>query len=174
MHKNYISKIVLLATLTFSLGLPALAGAAPQKGKRLPAFEATTVDGKKISPSTYAGKVVMISITDNSCDACKKAIPLFNELSKTYGNQGFQMLGFHFGAKIGIEEVKALINDYKVGFTMALIDEKIVKNTLGIFGVPCYILLDKKGTIAGIYRYRSFNDANFKLIEKQVKLSLSE
>ena len=68
--------------------------------------------------------------------------------------------------------MKALIKDYNVGFTMALIEEKTVKNTLGIFGVPCYVLLDKKGTIAGIYRYRTFSETNFKPIETLIKTLL--
>jgi hypothetical protein len=82
------------------------------------------------------------------------------------------MLGLHYGTSFGIDNLKTLIREYNIGFTMALTDEKTVKNTLGIFSVPCYLLLDKKGTIAGIYR--GFNDTNYKLIEKQVKISLSE
>jgi peroxiredoxin len=154
------------------LSVPGMAGAAPQKGKNLPSFEALLTDGKKVSASSYSGKVVLLAITSNSCDACKKAAPRFNELTNKYEKQGFQMLGLHFGTKFGINDLKTLIKDYNVGFTMALIDEKTVKNSMGIFSVPCYLVLNKKGTVAGIYR--GFNDTNYKLIENQIKLSLAE
>jgi peroxiredoxin len=174
MHSNSFGKIVLLFLLIFLTALPGVICAAPIKGKNLPVFEAKTVDGKTVSQATFAGKVVLLSVTNDECDACKKGIPRFNELTKKYEKQGFQMLGLHYGKKLGIDDLKTLIKDYNVGFPMALIEEKVVKNTLGIFGVPCYVLLDKKGTIAGIYRYRSFNDSNFKIIETQIKTSLSE
>ena len=172
MKRKMVLNIALLASLAFSLVMPVMVGAAPQKGKNLPLFEARTIDGRKVSQSTYTGKVLLLAVTSDACDACKKAAPRFNELSKTYEKQGFQMLGIHYGTNYGIENLKTLIKDYNIGFTMALIDEKTVKNTLGIFGVPCYVLLNKKGTIAGIYR--GFNDVNYKLMEKQLKISLAE
>lgn len=171
--RNYpVVGTVMLLLLSLWLFIPGSACAAPMKGKNLPVFEATTVDGKKVSQSTYAGKVVLIAVTSDSCDACKKAAPRFNELSKSYEKQGFQMLGLHYGTKFGIEDLKKLMKDYNVSFTMALIEEKVVKNTLGIFSVPCYVVLNKKGTIAGVYR--GFNDVNYQLMENQVKKSLAE
>lgn len=172
MPNAVIRKIVLLTAALFVLVLPGISEAAPMKGKKLPLFEATTVDGKKVSQATYAGKVVLIAVTSDSCDACKKAAPRFNELTKKYEKQNFQMLGLHYGSKFGIEDLKKLMNEYNVGFTMALIEEKVVRNTLGIFSVPCYVVLNKKGTIAGVYR--GFNEVNYQLMENQVKNSLAE
>jgi peroxiredoxin len=154
------------------LAVPCLTLAAPIKGKKLPEFEAKSVDGKTVSQATFAGKVVLLAITSNSCDACKKAAPRFNELAKNYEKQGFQMLGLHYGTKFGIDDLKQLMKDYNVGFTMALIEEKVVKNTLGIFSVPSYVVLNKKGVIAGVYR--GFNEVNYQIMENQVKKSLAE
>ncbi|MFZ4854841.1 MAG: TlpA family protein disulfide reductase [Desulfuromonadaceae bacterium] len=172
MQRNSVLKNVLLPMLMLLMVIPGLVFAAPMKGKKLPGFEATTIDGKKVSQASYAGKVVLIAVTSDACDACKKAAPMFNELTKKYEKQGFQMLGLHYGTKYGIEDLKRLIKDYNIGFTMALIEEKVVKNTLGIFSVPCYVVLNKKGTIAGVYR--GYNEVNYQLMENQVKNSLAE
>lgn len=68
--------------------------------------------------------------------------------------------------------MKKYISDYNVEYTVAIAEEKTVKNTMGIFSVPCYLVLDRKGTVAGIFR--GYNEVNMKLMEKLVKNLLAE
>jgi cytochrome c biogenesis protein CcmG, thiol:disulfide interchange protein DsbE len=172
MLRFLLMPLVLLILTGLSLLSPGLLQAAPQKGKNLPAFEATTVTGQRITLGTYAGKVLLIAVTSDDCNACKKGIPALGELFKRYESQGFQVLGLIYGARFTAQNLKEYINDYKVGYTMAMAEEKTVKNTMGIFSIPCYLILDRKGTIAGIFR--GYNETNMKLMEKQVKNMLTE
>ncbi len=172
MLRSLVITVLLLILTGLSLVSPGLLQAAPQKGKNLPPFEATTVTGQRITLGTYAGKVLLIAVTSDDCNACKKGIPGMGELFKRYESQGFQLLGLIYGAKFTAQNLKDYINDYKVGYTMAMAEEKTVKNTMGIFSIPCYLILDRKGTIAGIFR--GYNETNMKLMEKQVKNMLAE
>jgi len=172
MQQSFMKIVALLLLTGLSLVAPDSLLAAPQKGKNLPAFEATTVTGQKVTLASYAGKVLLLAITSDDCNSCKKGIPGLGELAKRYEKQGFQVLGLIYGAKFTAQDLKKYISDYNVEYTLAMAEEKTVKNTMGIFSVPCYLVLDRKGTVAGVFR--GYNEVNMKLIEKLVKNLLAE
>ena len=172
MRKSLVKIVVLSLLSGLSLMVPGALHAAPQKGKNLPAFEATMVSGQRVTLDTYSGKVLLLAVTSDDCNSCKKGIPGMGELAKRYEKQGFQMLGLIYGAKFTAQDLKKYIAENKVEYAVAMAEEKTVKNTMGIFSVPCYLVLDRKGTIAGIFR--GYNEVNMKLIEKQIKNSLAE
>jgi thiol-disulfide isomerase/thioredoxin len=163
MQKILARKIVTVTLLVMFMAVPELVQAVPQKGKQLPPFSAETVSGKRISPADYRGKVLLLAITTDGCNACNKAIPGLTELSRQYEKEGVQLLGLHYGARLGMENLKMM---------MALTDEKTVRDTLGIYGSPCYVLLNKKGVVVGFYR--GYNDVIRKVIEQQLKVALAE
>jgi hypothetical protein len=68
--------------------------------------------------------------------------------------------------------LKEYVENNKVSYPLALAKEGAVKETVGIMAVPSYLLLNKKGVIAGFYR--GYNEANMKQIEQQVKTLLAE
>jgi thiol-disulfide isomerase/thioredoxin len=64
-------------------------------GKR-PDWSVTLPDGKKVSAADYDKKVVIVDFWATWCPPCRKEIPGFIKLQKTYKDQGLEIVGFSF------------------------------------------------------------------------------
>ena len=164
-----ISVLLIMALL---LAIPVLASAIPQKGKSLPPFEATAVSGQKVSSAAFAGKVLLLAISSDNCTYCKMAIPRLNTLLESYGTQGLLVQGLIRGPGFGLERLKRYIEENQIAHPLALATAKTLSDTIGAYSVPTYILLDRKGNVAGYYR--GYSDRNMQEIEKQIKVLLTE
>jgi peroxiredoxin len=163
-------RIIVVAAIL--LLLPLAAHAVPQKGKSLPPFEVTAVNGQKIASSSYTGRVLLLAISSDSCSYCKSAIPDINGVHSRYGKQGLAVLGLIYGPGFGLDKLKQYIDLNQVTYPLAVTSQKSVGDTIGAHSVPTYILLNKKGNVAGYYR--GYSDRNMQEIEKQVKQLLAE
>jgi peroxiredoxin len=152
--------------------LPFPAHAIPQKGKSLPPFEAIDATGLKVMSSTITGKVVLLAISADNCTYCKTAIPRLNSLYDRYGSKGLQVQGLFRDSGFGLKKLKHYIESNQVTYPLALATTKTLSDTIGAYSVPTYILLDRKGNVAGYYR--GYSEQNMQEIEKQVKLLLAE
>jgi peroxiredoxin len=171
MNIRYPAAVFLAAAM---LIVPLLAQAAyPQKGKIPPPLELTDVSGQKISlvPGAGGGKVLLLAISADFCTICKAGIPRMNELHNRYNARGLQVQGAIYG-RMNPAWLKGYIESNKVGYPLALAKDGAVKETVGILVVPSYLVLDKKGAIAGFYR--GYNESNMKQIEQQVKTLLAD
>ena len=169
MVQRLIAKYALLAVF---LAFPFPAHAVPKKGMELPPFDATTANSQKISSPAFAGKVVLLAISTDTCTYCKRAIPRLNSIQGRYGSQGVQVQGLIYGPGFGVEKLKRYIENNEIMFPLALATQKTVSDTIGAHSVPTYLLLNKKGTVAGYYR--GYSEQNMQEIEKQVKVLLAE
>jgi thiol-disulfide isomerase/thioredoxin len=91
-------------------------------------FTLSTLEGKKVSLSSYKGKVVVLSFWATWCPPCKEEMPEMEALYKDIAAKGFTILAIDVG------EDKATV-------------EKFVKEN----GYTFPILLDTKEEIAGLY-----------------------
>ena len=65
-------------------------------------FSLPDLDGNKLSPENWKGKVILINFWATWCPPCREEIPLFIELQKKYQAKGFQMVG------IALDRAKAV------------------------------------------------------------------
>jgi peroxiredoxin len=158
--------------VVFLLAWPPQVHAVPKKGMGLPPFEATTASGRKVSSTEFAGKVMLLAVSSDDCTYCKMAIPRLNSIQGRYASQGVQVQGLIYGPGFGVEKLKRYIENNEVTFPLALATQKTISDTIGAHSVPTYLLLNKKGTVAGYYR--GYSEQNMQEIEKQVKLLLAE
>jgi peroxiredoxin len=100
----------------------------PSQAIRSTDFSLTTLDGKKVSLSSYRGKVVVLSFWATWCAPCKEEMPAMEALYRDIRARGFEILA------VDAMEERATV-------------EKFVKQ----YGYTFPVLLDTKGDVSGLY-----------------------
>ncbi|MBX3120366.1 MAG: TlpA family protein disulfide reductase [Fimbriimonadaceae bacterium] len=113
-------------------------------GKPLPKFSMKTTDGKTVTNASYKNKVVLIDFWATWCGPCKEASPAVDALAKKYKSKGLEVIGATFQDESGkAKEYKA---KHKYSYTFVDSADDLGKS-IGIQGIPVFILVDKKGVI---------------------------
>ncbi|MEJ5170634.1 MAG: TlpA disulfide reductase family protein [Fimbriimonadales bacterium] len=117
------------------------------KGKPMPAFKMTTVDGKTLTNSSLKGKVLLIDFWATWCGPCKMAAPSVQKLHEKYAKQGLVAIGANVWEQ-GDSKKKAAeyAKQHKYTYTFTHSNDDLAK-TLKINGIPTFLLVDKKGVI---------------------------
>lgn len=120
----------------------------PAIGKQRPEFAATDVNGQLHNISEWDGKLIFLNFWATWCPPCLREIPDFIELQKTYGNQGFQVIG------IAVDNTKAVADYVKESgmnypTMLAEIDGIELAKRYGndIGGLPYTVIINKNGEI---------------------------
>jgi thiol-disulfide isomerase/thioredoxin len=128
-------------------------------------FKLTTLDGKTVFLSDYAGKVILVSIWAPWCGPCKKEAPGFVNLYKEYKNKGFEILGV--AAQTNESDVRSFIEEYKTPWPVGINDE-VAKN-YGTYGLPDNYLFKTDGSL--MKHFVGFTQENVlkPLVEEAIK-----
>src|SRR3984957_11601622 len=158
---NTSVRILLLRTPAMLVALATLVIAADQPGTRAPLvpqnerqraadFVLRDASGKTARLSDYAGKVVLLDFWATWCTGCKKEIPWFSEFQRTYGAQGFAVVGVSMDDG-GWNVVKPFLAENRVPYRMLLGNDATAK-LYGIESLPDTFLIDRKGRVAAAYK----------------------
>lgn len=113
-------------------------------------FELKDADGKPVKLSSYKGKVVLLNFWATWCGPCKLEIPWFIEFEKTYGPQGFAVLGVAMDDD-GWKEVKPYIQAKGVNYKVVVGDEATATKYGGVESLPTTFLIDREGRIGATH-----------------------
>lgn len=83
----------------------------------LPDLRLPTLDGRALSSSTWAGKVLVLNFWATWCPPCLREMPLLDEWQQTYGNQGLQIVGIAIDRA---EEVADYLEDNAVSYPILI------------------------------------------------------
>lgn len=131
-----------------------------------PLFKLKDLEGKTRDVKEWDGKVLMINFWATWCPPCRKEIPAFIELQKTYEDKGFKIIG------IALDEKQAVIDftdPMGVNYPILMADQEGMPlttsygNRLGV--LPFTVIVDRHGNI--IHRQR--NELTFKQAEALIK-----
>lgn len=119
-------------------------------GSKVPDFELTTVDGKKITPSSLKGKVVLLDFWASWCAPCRKNHPDLVDLYKNYKGKNFEIVSVSIDKLADKEKWERAIQ--KDGLTWPQVcDFQAVKGKAAIdFGIefiPAGFLIGPDGTV---------------------------
>jgi thiol-disulfide isomerase/thioredoxin len=119
-------------------------------------FTITALDGKKLTMSALAGKVLVLDFWATWCEPCRAQHPLYEEVKKHYGPRDdlvFLALDTDENHSIVTPFLEENHWDSQVYF------EDGVARWLGVSEIPTMILLDKQGKVAT--RMNGFQPENF-------------
>jgi len=115
------------------------------------AFTLNGLDGKQVSLTDYAGKVVVIDFWATWCQACKEAFPKLNDLLHEFGPQGVEVMGINI-EHMKPERISAFVSNAEIDYKVLLDPKAETVKTFGIKGVPSLVVIAADGTVQQIFR----------------------
>jgi len=114
-------------------------------------FKLTTIDGTEVEKANYRGKVLIVDIWGTWCPPCRAELPHFVDMQKKYGEKGLQIFGCNSENEETeaeqIETVKKTIDEFKINYPCALIDEKFLEKVPDFEGFPTTLFIDVTGKV---------------------------
>jgi peroxiredoxin len=163
---SFLLACLAAATLT----LPATLEAAPRPGQPAPNFKVVSTSGQLVTLDNYRGYVLVVDFFATWCQPCRQSIPHLVEMNRKFGKQGLQVLGLS-ADEDGERTVRAFANEYRINYPLALAGDEATAD-FGIRSVPVMFVIDKKGSIAEVYR--GFSDEMGRSMEQLIKRLLAE
>jgi thiol-disulfide isomerase/thioredoxin len=115
-------------------------------GDPVPAFSATTLDGKEFSTAAAKGSVVLLNFWATWCPPCQMEMPrLEKEVWQKYGGRDFTMIAI--AREQSAEEITVYRAKNKYTFPMAPDPKRQVYGKFANAGIPRNYLLNREGKI---------------------------
>ncbi|MCC2667901.1 MAG: redoxin [Armatimonadetes bacterium] len=142
-------KIGLAAVLASTLGgvlFAAPGSAAIGKGKMPPDFTGTTLDGQKVTLSSFRGKnPVVLNFFAEFCGPCRKEFPHLKALDEKLGPQGLRVIS------VSLDEDRATAavvpNEHKVKFPVIFDPKGGIAEKYGVQAIPHTVVIDRAGKV---------------------------
>jgi peroxiredoxin len=128
-------------------------------------FEVTSINGKKLSPEQYKGKVLLLDFWATWCAPCRQEMPNVIKVYDKYNKKGFEIVG------ISLDRSRDAFDRYIEKYDMnwpQFYDGKYWQNELatlyGVSSIPATFLIDKKGNI----RYKHIRGRQLEVAVKEL------
>ena len=110
-------------------------------------FTFKDINNRKVSLSTFKGKVIILDFWATWCVPCKAEIPGFIGLQKKYGNQGLQMIGL--SVDDSLPTAKKYADEMKMNYPVLLAEgkEDILEAYDPIPSIPVSVVIGRDGKI---------------------------
>jgi thiol-disulfide isomerase/thioredoxin len=95
-------------------------------------FTLTTLDGRTVKLSDYAGKVVLVNLWAPWCGPCKIEMPGFVKLHDKYRGQGFEIISV--AVQTNESAVRAFVGKTPLNWAVGINDD--VASQYGTYGLP--------------------------------------
>jgi len=120
----------------------------PVKGKAMPEFQMTTLDGKQVkSHSQFAGKVIVLNVWATWCPPCIKEMPDLIRLSRLLPANKFTVIGL--AADENADDVRAFVAKNKIPFPIFWDKggNQVAGPRLGTFKYPETYIINRRGVL---------------------------
>ena len=146
---------------------------------KAPDFTLTALNDSVYNLRELEGKVVLVNFWATWCGPCRMEIPEFNELHKSYHEQGLEILGISVSdnKKQLKNFTKSFAVDYPLLYGEARNMNKIMKDYGGVYAVPSSFLIGKQGSI--IWKYpgailKDYDPQTFATLVYEIERELKE
>jgi len=164
--KNFLRlTAVLLAGLALNW---ACVPSAPVAAEPAPPLSGPGLDGKTVSLSDYAGKVVLVDFWATWCDPCKEEIPELGKLHEKLGPKGFVVLGASMDEET--KEVAPFAKKAKIAYPVIVTGSERAQKGWIVPGLPTAYLVGRDGKMRG----RWFGSKSMAKIEREIEAALAK
>lgn len=109
----------------------------------------TTLDGKKLDISEWAGDVVVVNLWASWCGPCRGEAAALEKVNKQLAPKGIHFLGLN--TRDGLAAAKAFQDRFPTGFPSIQDNDGVLTLAFGNLGpaaTPSTMILDRKGRVA--------------------------
>lgn len=136
-----------LVTLASQPALALHVNVAPNT--EAPSFVLKDLDGRTVTLSSLRGKVVLLNFWATWCKPCKDEMPLFEELYRTYGDRGFEVVAVSINNSQ--KSVDKFLEKSPVSFTVLMDSDSKAFKLYRVYSIPTTFLIDRSGLIVAKY-----------------------
>lgn len=149
-----------------SLLIAVVAGrlAAIDLDQPAPHFSAKTLDGEKLTNESLKGKVVLLDFWATWCPPCKHDEPAVESVLKEFGKDGLVVLAVNMGEPR--RKVKKYLEQSPRSSKVVLAEDTTLAAICEAKSYPYYVVIDRKGNIAGVQRGAAGEGALYRLLAK--------
>jgi len=138
---------VILAALLLLFPCSALAGYVGV-GEKAPAFQATTIDGQKISlDNPRSEKPVFLVFWTTWCPLCEASIPRLKEIYSKYSPKDMTFLAINPGVNDSLRKTELYVDKHHIPYPVVYDAGGVISKSFGIHGVPTIIIVDKNDIV---------------------------
>jgi peroxiredoxin len=138
---------VILAALLLLFPCSAVAGYVGV-GDKAPAFQATTIDGQKISlDNPHSEKPLFLVFWTTWCPICEASIPRLKEIYSKYSPKEMTFLAINPGVNDSLRKTRLYVEKFQIPYPVMFDEGGAISKSFGINGVPTIIIVDKNNIV---------------------------
>jgi cytochrome c biogenesis protein CcdA/thiol-disulfide isomerase/thioredoxin len=132
-----------------------------------------TPGGRALTLAKLRGKVVLVDFWTYSCINCLRTLPYLESWYRTYGKDGFVIVGVHtpeFAFEHDVGNVRRATKEYGVRYPVAIDNKYATWNAYGNQYWPAEYLIDARGHV----REAKFGEGEYSKTEDAIRALLAE
>lgn len=123
-----------------------IASAQKVTGQAAEDFTLNDLSGKKVSLSSFKGKVVLLNFWATWCPPCRAEMPSMEKLYNRLKGRGFAVIAV--ATDRSAVDVKDFLKTQPLSFTIVMDDNlKVSRSRYKVFMMPTSFLIDKRGIV---------------------------
>ena len=121
---------------------------APVVGDAAPAFDATDIEGRQVSPAQLQGRPVWLMFVATWCTGCRTEMPDVQAAVAAHGDD-IQVVVVYVGE--GLPTVRSYSERVGNDFTQVADESQTISASYGIMGVPSHFFIDADGVVQQVH-----------------------
>lgn len=121
---------------------------APVVGDAAPAFDATDIEGRQVSPAQLQGRPVWLMFVATWCTGCRTEMPDVQAAVAAHGDD-VQVVVVYVGE--GLPTVRSYSERVGNDFTQVADESQTISASYGIMGVPSHFFIDADGVVQQVH-----------------------
>lgn len=150
MSTRFICTRLILLSLLLALTATAAFAGSDDAPAAAPRFSATTLTGERFNNDSISGKVVLLQFWTTWCPYCRREQALVDDIDREFAGKGLITLAVNVGESK--KTVKKYLQDHRRTCRVVLTDDTNLAAMYAATSYPIYVVIDRKGNIAGTQR----------------------